>query len=270
MFNLEATLFSGQTFAWQKDGSTYRGVIGRHLVSLDASDPFSTIGSDPFLRRYFDLEYPYEEAEAHLEILDPMLGELLLAHRSIHILNQDPWETTLSFITSQNNTIKRIRTLLNTLRQTYGKEVAPNHHALPTPDELLRGSSEEKRSCGLSASDIGLNTSLMQLERATFWQRFRIWQMKKPCRHCVKSMESDRKSLHAFFFSPMDGRMSFPSTRGPEEFLRTIIPERIPHSFRRTEELPSSIFFMRSEERLARIGRWLYLLFVLIWYTACR
>jgi N-glycosylase/DNA lyase len=144
MFNLEATLFSGQTFAWQKDGSTYQGVIGRHLVSLDASDPFSTIGSDPFLRRYFDLEYPYEEAEAHLEVLDPMLGELLLAHRSIHILNQDPWETTLSFITSQNNTIKRIRTLLNALRQAYGKEVAPNHHALPTPDELLRGSSEEK------------------------------------------------------------------------------------------------------------------------------
>ncbi|NLZ76667.1 MAG: DNA lyase [Spirochaetales bacterium] len=144
MFNLEATLFCGQTFAWQKDGSTYRGVIGQRLVTLDVNEPCSAIVSDPFLRHYFDLEYPYEEAEAHLAALDPKLGELLSVHRSIHILNQDPWETTLSFITSQNNTIRRIRNLLDALRQTYGKEVAPDHHALPTPDELLRESSEDR------------------------------------------------------------------------------------------------------------------------------
>ncbi|MDI9456203.1 MAG: DNA glycosylase [Spirochaetota bacterium] len=144
MFNLEATLFCGQTFVWQKDESSYRGVINHRLVTLDVNEPFSKIVSDPFLRHYFDLEYPYEEAETHLAALDPALGALLNSHRSIHILNQDPWETTLSFITSQNNTIRRIRNLLNALRATYGKEVAPNHHALPTANELLSGSTEDR------------------------------------------------------------------------------------------------------------------------------
>ena len=127
-----------------------------------------------------------------------------------------------------------------------------------------------RTGCGLSASDIGQSISLVRHEMSNYWRGLKTKKMKKPFGHCSRFMESVRKSLPAFSSSPTDGRISFPSTRGPEEFLRTIIPERIPHSFPRTEELPSSIFFMRSEERLARIGRWLYLLFVLIWYTAGR
>lgn len=143
MVNFEATLFCGQSFSWQKSEGFYQGVISNHLITLPMDDPFSHIRGNPFLEHYFDLAFPYQTAEEILSSRDPNLKGLIEAHGSIHILNQDPWEITLGFITSQNNTIKRIRTLLDLLRVRYGKEISPTHYALPTADELITAADED-------------------------------------------------------------------------------------------------------------------------------
>ncbi len=149
MFNLEATLFCGQAFGWKKENSTYQAVLDNRLITLDQENPFSTITKDPYLNHYFDMEYPYAEAESVLQKKDSHLASLITAHVSIHILNQDPFQTMISFITSQNNTIKRIRSLLEKLSQQCGREVEEGLYSFPTADELLRHAGEDTlRSLG--------------------------------------------------------------------------------------------------------------------------
>lgn len=149
MFNLEATLFCGQAFGWKKENSTYQAVLDNRLITLNQENPFSTINEDLFLYHYFDMEYPYAEAEAVLQKKDPHLASIITAHASIHILNQDPFQTMISFITSQNNTIKRIRSLLEKLSHQCGKEVEEGFYSFPTAEELLRHASEDTlRSLG--------------------------------------------------------------------------------------------------------------------------
>lgn len=41
----------------------------------------------------------------------------------IRCLRQDPWECTLSFICSQNNNIKRITSLVKSIRHYYGTKI---------------------------------------------------------------------------------------------------------------------------------------------------
>ena len=64
---------------------------------------------------YFDLETDYEALESAYTS-DEYLKEALEYGRGIRILNQDLWETMVSFIVSQNNNIPRINKSLNTIR----------------------------------------------------------------------------------------------------------------------------------------------------------
>ncbi len=179
-----------------------------------------------------------------MEILNPMLGEVARLPSINPHSQSGSWKTTLSFITSQQYD-QTDRTLLNALRQAYGKEELPESSCASTLMNFFVGI---RRSAG-SRRRYQAEYLLDAARRAAFWQRFRIWQMKKPCRHCVKSMESDRNRLLHSSFRPMDGRMSFPSTRGPENSCPPV-SERIPHSFPRTEELLSSIFYAGEEDWL--------------------
>ncbi len=97
LINLEATLFCGQTFAWTKEGSTYEAVLGGRHITFEESEFSTLVAEDAMLSLYFDMEWDYEAAETELSTLDPHLATLIRQYRSIHILNQDPWEVLVSF-----------------------------------------------------------------------------------------------------------------------------------------------------------------------------
>ena len=75
----------------------------------------------------------------------------------IRILNQDLWETIISFIISANNNIPRIKGIIERLSKKYGKEIIWNgkkYYTFPTPEELRNVSVEEYRKLGLGFRDI--------------------------------------------------------------------------------------------------------------------
>ena len=149
LINLEATLFCGQTFAWTKEGPTYEAVLGgRHIMFEEADFP-TLVAEDATISHYFDMEWEYDEAERELSALDPHLSLLISQYRSIHILNQDPWEVLVSFLLSQNNNIKRIRGMYQTLSRTYGTEVSPGVFAFPRPEQLEGVSETAFRALGM-------------------------------------------------------------------------------------------------------------------------
>lgn len=147
--NIEKTLFCGQSFAWTYSHGFYEAVVQGRLVRFTEAAFDTEIASDPLLRHYFDLDWPYEEAETYLAKLDSHLERAIAAYRGLHILNQDRWEVVSSFILSQNNNIKRIRQLYQRLCQAYGTNVEGSHYAFPSPQQLADVSEQQLRELGL-------------------------------------------------------------------------------------------------------------------------
>ncbi|MGH0052638.1 MAG: DNA glycosylase, partial [Sphaerochaetaceae bacterium] len=147
--NIHATLFCGQTFAWNKEGSSFYAVLGGRKIVLDEEHFIDDVLQDTMLFHYFDMGWEYSKAEQYLGTLDSHLADLIKQYQSIHILNQDPWEVLISFLLSQNNNIKRIRGMYHTLSTNYGTEVEPTSFAFPKPHELAGTGEAELRSLGM-------------------------------------------------------------------------------------------------------------------------
>ena len=88
--------------------------------------------------------------------------------KGIRILNQDLWETTISFIISANNNIPRIKGIIERLSQKYGEPIefqGKTYYTFPTPEQLKDVTVEEFRKLGLGFRDIRLyETTHMILE----------------------------------------------------------------------------------------------------------
>ena len=79
--------------------------------------------------------------------------------KGIRILNQDLWETIISFIISANNNIPRIKGIIERISEKYGKEIIwknKKYYTFPTAEELKNVSVEDYRKLGLGFRDIRL------------------------------------------------------------------------------------------------------------------
>src|SRR5699024_7319892 len=115
---------------------------------------------------YFDLGRDYGGIKRELS-KDPILKEAIRFGRGIRILNQEPFETIISFIISANNQIPRIKKSIELISQNYGESIGtyngkeyfvfPNAEVLATVDEEeLKGNNK----VGYRAKYI-INTSKM-------------------------------------------------------------------------------------------------------------
>ena len=107
--------------------------------------------------QYFDLNRNYEEIKLELSKIDDNLKTSIEYGNGIRILNQDLWETIISFIISANNNIPRIKGIINRISQKYGKEIVydnKSYYTFPTPEELSKASVKDLRNVGLGFRDI--------------------------------------------------------------------------------------------------------------------
>ena len=155
-FHPQHTFECGQAFRWNWDGQGYVGIVADNIVRLiwDGSilsienatlDDFYTLWLD-----YFDLKTDYGEI---IRILseDPVMEEAVKHGWGIRILNQDPWETLVSFIISANNGINRIKTTIERLSQKFGEKVVwqdREYYMFPKIDALAEADEDELKSCG--------------------------------------------------------------------------------------------------------------------------
>lgn len=78
-----------------------------------------------FWKNYFDLDRDYGAVKRYLSQDDPGMREAIRFGSGIRILRQDPWETLVSFIISQNNNIPRIRKCIESLAMLLGERIKP-------------------------------------------------------------------------------------------------------------------------------------------------
>ena len=115
---------------------------------------------------YFDLGTDYGEIKIELS-KDPILEEAIKFGEGIRILNQEPFETIMSFIISANNQIPRIKKSIELISQNYGEPIGTyngkEYFSFPNPETLANIDEkelEEKNKVGYRAKYI-INTAKM-------------------------------------------------------------------------------------------------------------
>ena len=154
----------GQCFRWDEetDGS-YTGIVKENVISVKKVDNdviFSSFGADnleTLVIDYFDLNRNYEEIKSKLSQIDEFLENSIKYGSGIRILNQDLWETIISFIISANNNIPRIKGIINRMSQKYGTQIdwkGKSYYTFPTVENLAKATVQDLRALGLGFRDI--------------------------------------------------------------------------------------------------------------------
>ncbi len=165
-FELKDIFDCGQCFRWNKqiDGS-YIGVFGENVINVSETPNekqiiFKGICQDNIKKvctEYFDLNRNYEEIKERLSKIDENMKTSIQYGKGIRILNQDLWETIISFIISANNNIPRIKGIIERISAQYGQKIQYNgkqYYTFPTPEELSKAKVEDLRKLGLGFRDV--------------------------------------------------------------------------------------------------------------------
>ena len=175
-FELKDIFDCGQCFRWneQQDGS-YTGVFGENVLNVAKTGNeviFKGICKENIketVEKYFDLNRDYQKIKSELEKIDENMKKSIEYGQGIRILNQDLWETIISFIISANNNIPRIKGIIERLSKEYGKGIEWNdtkYYTFPTAKDLENVTVQEYRELGLGFRDIRLyETTQMILDK---------------------------------------------------------------------------------------------------------
>ncbi len=145
--NLRQILLGGQSFSWREvDNGVFSAALNGKVYTVSSIDDAR---QDEFLSSYFDMGYDYDKARLEISKKDPILKEAVEKVGPIRILRQDPWTTTVSFILSQNNNIKRITGLYNKISEKYGHMIEPGWYSFPSADDMRDLTEDDLRALGV-------------------------------------------------------------------------------------------------------------------------
>lgn len=142
--DLDFTLLGGQSFRWEKKRTgrqlIWTGVAFEAYWELRQTDHavdyrvypilnsekcenYSTIFFNNLLKKYFRVEFDLNAAINLWKIRDSNFAQVANKINAVRVLDQEPFENILSFICSQNNHIRRISTMIQSLCSKYGKKI---------------------------------------------------------------------------------------------------------------------------------------------------
>lgn len=152
---------SGQCFRWEEtEPGVWRIVAFGLCVYLERHDERTlTLTCDEaefesIWRSYLDYDEEYAAIRSRVDrTADGFLARAMDHERGIRILQQDPWETLVSFIISQNRNIPAIRRSIELLAQSCGEPCVDvrgrTYHSFPTADAVRALGEEGLKACKL-------------------------------------------------------------------------------------------------------------------------
>lgn len=157
-FELDHIFECGQCFRWNKQSNgNYIGVAYGKVIEVEKKDTqvkIYNISEEEFKKLwcdYFDLKRDYTVIKEKFQE-DPLLKKSVDFGHGIRLLQQEPFELTLSFIISANNRIPMIKRAINKLSEKWGEEIEYKgeiYYTFPEPYALEAASIEDIESCGL-------------------------------------------------------------------------------------------------------------------------
>lgn len=162
-FELKDIFECGQCFRWNREpDKSYTGVFGKNVLNVKKEKDkiyFEGIcekNIQQTIEEYFDLERDYNQIKQKLAKIDENMQNSIQYGQGIRLLNQDLWETIISFIISANNNIPRIKGIIERLSTKYGNKITwneKNYYTFPTAEQLKDVTIQEYRELGLGFRD---------------------------------------------------------------------------------------------------------------------
>lgn len=145
----------GQAFRWyeEEDGSFSFVTHGIVANAKKVGDEIILKGVDEesfeeIFYDYFDLSRDYKKVMEELA-QDEVMKKATEYGKGIRILNQDKFETIISFIISANNQIPRIQKAIEKISEMYGDYLGEDekrkYYSFPSPDQLALANPEDLR-----------------------------------------------------------------------------------------------------------------------------
>lgn len=157
-FTLSQILECGQCFHFDKlDEEVYEVVAFGRAVKMEQTDKVLRIyGSsmedyEGIWKLYLDMDNDYGFIKQSVIKADGALKTAVDEKSGIHILNQDFFETLISFIVSQNKSIPQIKQCVKNISHRFGDEVIGYNgeafYVFPDVQRLHDATEEELREC---------------------------------------------------------------------------------------------------------------------------
>ena len=179
-FNLKYTLECGQCFRWkevEEEENTYIGVIKDRVIKIKQEEDKLLVRSnnmenlEQVVTEYFDLNKDYKKIEQEISSIDNHVKEAVKRSSGLRLLNQDFFETLISYIISANNNIPRISKSVNEISKRYGKKIIfenEEYYLFPTAQELENVSIDEYRKCGVGFRDSYIYSTVKDILEGKF------------------------------------------------------------------------------------------------------
>jgi N-glycosylase/DNA lyase len=156
-FELAHIFDCGQCFRWNRQESgNYIGVAFGKVIEIEKKksdviiyntniDEFNDIWAN-----YFDLYRDYSVIKDNLG-KDPLLKKSVEFGNGIRLLQQDPFEITISFIISANNRIPMIKRAIDNISKAFGEPLeyrGKTYYTFPSLEVLKNAELSEIEACG--------------------------------------------------------------------------------------------------------------------------
>lgn len=156
-FELPHIFDCGQCFRWNRqENGNYIGVAFGRVIEVEKNqndviiynttiDEFNQIWAN-----YFDLYRDYGSIKNSLS-QDQLLKQSVEFGHGIRLLQQEPFELTISFIISANNRIPMIKRAIENISKAFGEPIEYNgktYYAFPSLEALKKAELEEIEACG--------------------------------------------------------------------------------------------------------------------------
>lgn len=156
-FDITHIFDCGQCFRWNKeDDGSYTGVVKNKVINISQNNDkiiFDNIKYDDYetlIKDYFDMDTDYEDIKRQINV-DEIISKSIEFGQGIRILNQDEWETMISFMISANNRIPMIKKVIENLSTSFGDYICnyrgKDHYAFPSAEQLSKVPLEEIQQC---------------------------------------------------------------------------------------------------------------------------
>ena len=162
-FNLKDIFTCGQCFRWEEnEDKSYTGIVKENVINIKEQGNdyvIKSVGNDEIEKLvidYFDLNRDYKALQEKLSKIDENMEKSIKYGQGIRLLNQDLWETLISFIISANNNIPRIQKIIKRLSKNFGKKIIfenNEYYTFPTAQKLKDVTIEKYRELGLGFRD---------------------------------------------------------------------------------------------------------------------
>ena len=161
--DLDNTICCGQIFRYEKlEDNSYIVILKDRVVKLKYIDNKLYIDSNNMdnienvIREYLDLNRDYISIIENIKECDDVLGKYLDKSIGLKMIKQDPIECIVSYIISQNNSVRNIKNSLYLIIYKFGDKVIflnKEYYLFPSIDKLSKISLEEFRECKVGFRD---------------------------------------------------------------------------------------------------------------------